>query len=42
MCDYGKPRENNLSSNDIKEIMTKVLNNKSPKVLLINSLGSIF
>lgn len=42
MCDYGKPRKNNLSSNDIKEIMTKVLNKKSPKVLLINSLGSIF
>src|SRR5699024_6557051 len=41
-CDYGKPRKNNLSSKDIKEIMTKVLNKKSPKVLLINSLGSIF
>ena len=42
MCDYGKSRKDNLNPNDILEIMTKVLNNKSPKVLLINSLGSIF
>ncbi len=43
MCDYGKSRRKNLSPNDIKEIMEKVLNNlnEQPNILLLNSLGSI-
>ena len=42
MCDYGLSRKDNLKSNDIKEIMAKTIEGKTPKVLLINSLGSIF
>ena len=43
MCDYGKSRKNNLTPNDIKEIMQEVFNNlnEQPKVLLLNSLGSV-
>lgn len=43
MCDYGKTRKNNLNPNDIKEIMQEVFYNLEvkPKVLLLNSLGSI-
>ena len=42
MCDYGLSRKDNLKPNDIKEIMAKTIEGKTPKVLLINSLGSIF
>ena len=42
MCDYGIPRKTNLNPNDIKEIIKEVLSLKNPKVLLLNSLGSIF
>lgn len=43
MCDYGKSRKNNLTPNDIKGIMQEVFNNlnEQPKVLLLNSLGSV-
>ena len=43
MCDYGKVRKNNLTPNDIKKIIHDTFNNLSeqPKVLLLNSLGSI-
>ena len=43
MCDYGKSRKNNLTPNDIKEIMQEVFNNlnEKPRVLLLNSLGSV-
>ena len=43
MCDYGKSRKNNLTPNDIKEIMKEVFNNlnEQPRVLLLNSLGSV-
>ena len=43
MCDYGKPRKENLNPNDIKKIMLKTFTNlkHQPKVLLLNSLGSI-
>ena len=43
MCDYGEVRKENLSPDDIKEIFHSVLKNlkKTPKVLLLNSLGSI-
>lgn len=43
MCDYGSSRKENLKPNDIEEIMQKVFKNLQlqPKVLLLNSLGSI-
>lgn len=43
MCDYGKTRKENLRPEDIKEILNTVINNleKLPKVLLLNSLGSV-
>lgn len=43
MCDYGKPRKENLKPTDIKEIMQETVSNlkEFPKVLLLNSLGSI-
>lgn len=43
MCDYGKPRKENLTPNEIKEIMQEIFSNlkEQPKVLLLNSLGSI-
>lgn len=43
MCDYGKPRKENLSQDDVKQIMNEVFNNlkEQPKVLLLNSLGSV-
>ncbi len=43
MCDYGKSRKKNLTPDDIKKIMQKIFSNldKQPKVLLLNSLGSI-
>ncbi len=44
MCDYGNPRKENLTPNDIKDIMNEIFTNLkvNPKVLLINSLGSVF
>ena len=43
MCDYGKSRKNNLTPKDVNKIMQEVFNNlsKKPKVLLLNSLGSV-
>ena len=43
MCDYGKTRKENLTPNEIKEIMQEIFCNlkEQPKVLLLNSLGSI-
>lgn len=43
MCDYGKPRRKNLTSNDIRGIIHSVFSelNSMPKVLLLNSLGSV-
>lgn len=43
MCDYGKPRKENLTPNEIKEIIQEIFSNlkEQPKVLLLNSLGSI-
>ena len=43
MCDYGKSRKENLKPNDIKKIMRKAFTNfkQQPKVLLLNSLGSV-
>lgn len=43
MCDYGKTRKENLTPNDIKEIMQEVFKTMQqlPKVLLLNSLGSV-
>ena len=43
MCDYGPIRENNLSKEDIKEIMNEVFDKltEMPSVLLLNCLGSV-
>lgn len=43
MCDYGKVRKENLNPEDIKKILNTVFGNleKLPKVLLLNSLGSV-
>lgn len=43
MCDYGKTRKENLTPNDIKEIVQEVFKTMQqlPKVLLLNSLGSV-
>lgn len=43
MCNYGKSRRYNLKEKDIRKIVQEVTNNlkQKPKVLLLNSLGSI-
>ena len=43
MCDYGKTRKSNLMKNDIKKNVQEIFDNvkEKPKVLLLNSLGSI-
>lgn len=43
MCDYGKSRKENLKPYEIREIIQEVFNNldEQPKVLLLNSLGSV-
>ncbi len=43
MCDYGKPRKENLTPNDVRKIIQEVFKHlkEQPKVLLLNSLGSV-
>ncbi len=43
MCNYGSIRKNNLSEEDIKEIMNEVFSEilEMPNVLLLNCLGSV-
>lgn len=43
ICDYGKTRKENLTKNDIIEIINEIFSNleKVPNVVLLNSLGSV-
>lgn len=43
ICDYGESRRENLSPDDIREILQNIFGNlkEKPKVLLLNSLGSV-
>lgn len=43
MCDYGQVRKENLSKEDIQNIMKEIITSldEFPKVLLLNTLGSV-